>query len=89
MDALYTFWDNMTRYKTKSVHFVGLMNSATKIRLVAWFRFEALGEVWNIEDLWAHVPAKLQSESHRQLCCGGLSGFRDSALGIHNDHHRW
>ena len=30
MDTLYTFWDNITHYKTKSVHFLGLMNSATK-----------------------------------------------------------
>ena len=33
MDTLYTFWDNITHYKTESVHFLGLMNSATK-----WFR---------------------------------------------------
>ena len=25
------FWDNTTHYKTKSVHFLGLMNSATKL----------------------------------------------------------
>ena len=31
MDRLYTFWDNITQYKTESVHFLGLMNSATKI----------------------------------------------------------
>ena len=30
MDTLYTFWDNMTHYKTESVYFLGLMNSATK-----------------------------------------------------------
>ena len=30
MDTLYTFWDNITHYETKSVHFLGLMNSATK-----------------------------------------------------------
>ena len=30
MDTLYTFWDNITHYKTESVHFWGLMNSATK-----------------------------------------------------------
>ena len=30
MDTLYTFEDNITHYKTKSVHFLGLMNSATK-----------------------------------------------------------
>ena len=30
MDTLYTFWDNITHYRTESVHFLGLMNSATK-----------------------------------------------------------
>ena len=28
----YTLWDNVTHYKTESVHFLGLMNSATKKR---------------------------------------------------------
>ena len=27
---VYTFWDNTPHFKTKSVHFLGLMNSATK-----------------------------------------------------------
>ena len=31
MDTLYTFGDNITHYKTKSVHFLWLMNSATKL----------------------------------------------------------
>ena len=30
MDTLFTFWDDITHYKTKSVHFLGLMNSAFK-----------------------------------------------------------
>ena len=30
VDTLYTFWDHITHYKTESVHFLGLMNSATK-----------------------------------------------------------
>ena len=30
MDTLYTFLDNITHYRTESVHFLGLMNSATK-----------------------------------------------------------
>ena len=30
MDTLYTFLDTTTHYTTKSVQFVGLMNSATK-----------------------------------------------------------
>ena len=32
MDTRYTFWDNITHYKTESVHFGGLKNSATKAR---------------------------------------------------------
>ena len=35
MDTLYTFLGNTTHYKTKSVHFLGLMNSATKKRCCA------------------------------------------------------
>ena len=30
MDTLYTFGDNIDDYKTESVHFLGLVNSATK-----------------------------------------------------------
>ena len=30
MDTLYTFLDNITHYRTESVHFLGLMNSATE-----------------------------------------------------------
>ena len=30
MDTLCTFRDNITHFKTKSAHFLGLMNSATK-----------------------------------------------------------
>ena len=32
MDTLYTFGDHITHYKTESVHFSGLMDSATKVR---------------------------------------------------------
>ena len=34
MDTLYTFGDSSTHYKIESGHFLGLMNSATKIRAV-------------------------------------------------------
>ena len=34
MDTLYTLGDNITRYKTTSVHFGGLKNSTTEF----WFR---------------------------------------------------
>ena len=42
MDTLYIFGANITHYKTESVHFWGLMNSVTKIRVVG-FRVEVLG----------------------------------------------
>ena len=32
MDTLYTFWDNITHYKTESVNVLGLMNSATQFQ---------------------------------------------------------
>ena len=44
MDTLYIFWDNITHYKTKSVHFFGLMNSATKRRDLLWAGVG--GELW-------------------------------------------
>ena len=31
VDTLCTCWDNLSHYKTKSVDFLGLMNSATKL----------------------------------------------------------
>ena len=42
MDTLSTFGDNITHYKTESVHFWGLMNSATRLRFVVLLR-ERLG----------------------------------------------
>ena len=33
MDTLYTFWDNITHSKTESVYFLGLINSATKLKV--------------------------------------------------------
>ena len=41
MDTLYTFWDKIAHYKTESVHFMGLMNSATKGNLNT-YRFKDL-----------------------------------------------
>ena len=45
MDTLYTFWDNITHYKTESVHFLVLMNSATEIP-----RAQAVGDVAGLQD---------------------------------------
>ena len=42
VDTLYTFWDSSTHYKTESVHFWGLMNSATKMQTLG-FRDRAAG----------------------------------------------
>ena len=38
MDTLYTFWDNITHSKNKGVHFLGLMNSATKEGNAVFFK---------------------------------------------------
>ena len=35
MDTLDTVWGNITHYKTESVHFWGLMNSAIKLFLLS------------------------------------------------------
>ena len=42
MDTLYTFWDNVTHDKTESVHFSGLMNSATKEEMLGDTSLEPL-----------------------------------------------
>ena len=44
MDTLYTFGDNTTQYKTESVPFLGLMNSATKKARGLGFKFPFWGE---------------------------------------------
>ena len=47
MDTLYTFWDSITHYKAESVHFLGLMNSATTFKVFygpqVWRRTAPLG----------------------------------------------
>ena len=45
MDTLYTFWDDVTHYKTESVHFLGLMNSATKKPVRHGLSFRMWGDV--------------------------------------------
>ena len=40
MDTLYTFGEHITRYKTESVHFLGLMNSATEVEDLRQSRFQ-------------------------------------------------
>ena len=64
MDTLYTFWDNATHYKTESVHFWGLMNSATK---EVWFLGLAdLAFPWQV---WRAFPGPLV------FCSPGLPGL--------------
>ena len=48
MDTLYTFWDNITHYNIKSVHFLGLMNSATKSLLRSLGKILVLGLAWRL-----------------------------------------
>ena len=50
MDTLYTFWDSITHSKNKSVHFWGLVNSATKLGFrVFGFGFGFLGTASPVE----------------------------------------
>ena len=51
MDALYTFRDNITHYRTKSVNFLGLMNSATKFRVQDLRTVRVLGLGFRIKDI--------------------------------------
>ena len=50
MDTLYTCWDNITHYKTKSVNFLGLMDSATKgyggLAAGLWLRVYGIGRMF-------------------------------------------
>ena len=38
MDTLYTFWDNTTHFKTKSVHFWGAYELSDKLREFVFVR---------------------------------------------------
>ena len=67
MDTLYTFGDNITHYKTESVHFLGLMNSATKL---LWLSLQvALTSMPSIVDtcgltivsMFTTIPAQAQN----------------------------
>ena len=59
MDTLYTFWDNITHYKTKGVHFLGLMNSAT--------RFSCLGSPKSLgkQAISGFVGAQVSEQARR------------------------
>ena len=48
MDTLYTFWDNITHYKTESVYFLGLINSAIRYGVEAFFGFISGLEVFQV-----------------------------------------
>ena len=55
---VYTFWDSIAHYEAKSVHFFGLMNSATKSEvagdfMVLGFRFRV--EASGVGSLWFGV----------------------------------
>ena len=54
---LKTFWDNITHYKTKSVHLLGLMNPATKVFLPLGVGLQGFGSSGSeVTTLRAHVP---------------------------------
>ena len=80
MDTLYTFRDNITHYKTKSVHFWGLMNSATKFRGLGLrvIRVKGLlfGPLLQGPRPWAEGPKPwtLNPQAERRTTLGGGSG---------------
>ena len=52
------FWDNITHYKTESVYFLGLMNSATK-KIISWgtASWQCLGGLTVVS--WLVVPSRV------------------------------
>ena len=89
--TLYTFWGNITHYKTKSVNFWGLMNSATK--------FESLGFT-RLSLRTTYVGLRIRSDSTETwqpttylLLCKGL-GSPSTGPGLwvdgrHGGDFRW
>ena len=69
MDTLFTFWDNITHYNTKSVHFWGLMNSATQDWVVNSLGLGLLSGV-----LWQGRPPD-DSPEFRYALSRGLSSM--------------
>ena len=43
MSTLHTFWDAIIPYRTESVHFLGLMNSATRFGALGGLGSKGLG----------------------------------------------
>ena len=54
-DTLYTFWDNIAHYKTESVQFWGLMNSATKVCVKLYSFSLRFGLVWRPWICWEPI----------------------------------
>ena len=61
MDTLYTL-DNITHYKTESVNFLGLLNSATKFRMLRvercfiWMSKEVFARARNKQPTFSGFP---------------------------------
>ena len=72
LDTLYTFWDNITHYKTESVHFWGLMNSATE---------SFSGNPKARHGKLVEVQVRPQAEAPRNLKLFGFGGFRGFGFG--------
>ena len=58
MHTLYTFWDNTTHYKTESVHFGGLMNSATRAPLKGSLKGSIRGSIVGFYNIGAETGTR-------------------------------
>ena len=53
VDTLYTFGGNITQYKTESVHFLGLMNSASTLPRIQGSRYTLLRDgAFFVREFW-------------------------------------
>ena len=77
MDTLDTFRDNITHYQTKSIHFLGLMNSATKTTLKpSSLRLKTL----NLTE--ALQPRRLQEAPLNSISTRALAGVHQGSSSV-------
>ena len=77
MDTLYTFWDNITHTRTKSVHFWGPLNSATKSCQIVKFKLPPRMTQRKLEKLELEDEAMNHFQPSRDL---SFLGFRVSEV---------
>ena len=76
MDTLYTFRDNTTHYKTESVDFLGLMNSATRCKVQGSVRYYVLSGLGSV--------CLTVSGTQRRILGSSRDSFEVTIIGIYN-----